>query len=57
MRRLRTLAVLLAAAIASTAVHYTHNFVAVSQYPGPSWLYTPTRVAIVLVWPLSRGLV
>lgn len=49
---LRTLKVILAAEILSTAIHYTHNFVEVSRYPGPRDLYTPTRIAIVVAWPL-----
>jgi hypothetical protein len=43
---------ILAAGILSTAIHYTHNFVAVGRYPGPKDLYTFTRVAIVVSWPL-----
>ncbi|MGH2831218.1 MAG: hypothetical protein ACRDK2_00445 [Solirubrobacteraceae bacterium] len=50
--RLLMLKVILAAGILSTAIHYTHNFVAVSHYPGPKDLYTLTRVAIVIAWPL-----
>ncbi|MGH2855230.1 MAG: hypothetical protein ACRDLF_13670 [Solirubrobacteraceae bacterium] len=51
-RGLTVLKTILAASIASTAIHYTHNFVAVSHYPGPKDLYTATRVAIVVSWPL-----
>jgi hypothetical protein len=51
-RRLTVLKTILAAGILSTAIHYTHNFVAVSRYPGPKDLYTATRVAIVVSWPL-----
>ena len=51
-RGLTALKVILAAGILSTAIHYTHNFVAVSHYPGPKDLYTFTRVAIVISWPL-----
>jgi hypothetical protein len=43
---------LLGAGILSTAIHYTHNFIEVAHYPGPRDLYTPTRVAIVVAWPL-----
>ena len=50
--RLLVLKVILAAGILSTAIHYTHNFVAVNRYPGPKDLYTLTRVAIVIAWPL-----
>lgn len=51
-RRLTVLKTILAAGIVSTAIHYTHNFVAVNRYPGPKDLYTATRVAIVVSWPL-----
>jgi hypothetical protein len=51
-RRLTALKAILAAGILSTAIHYTHNFVAVNRYPGPKDLYTATRVAIVVSWPL-----
>jgi hypothetical protein len=43
---------ILAASILSTGIHYTHNFIAVSSYPGPKSLYTVVRVAIVIAWPL-----
>jgi hypothetical protein len=51
-RKLTALKTILAAGILSTAIHYTHNFVEVSHYPGPKNLYTFTRVAIVVAWPL-----
>jgi len=51
-RKLTLLKTILAAGMLSTAIHYTHNFVAVNRYPGPKDLYTVTRVAIVVAWPL-----
>jgi hypothetical protein len=51
-RTLTVLKTILAAGILSTAIHYTHNFVAVNRYPGPKDLDTATRVAIVVAWPL-----
>lgn len=51
-RRLTVLKGILAFTILSTAIHYTHNFIAVDRYPGPKNLYTVTRVAIVVAWPL-----
>jgi hypothetical protein len=51
-RRLTMLQAILAAGMLSTAIHYTDNFVAISSYPGPKDLYTVTRVAIVVAWPL-----
>ncbi len=49
---LPVLRAIIAAEMLSTAIHYTHNFVKVSSYPGPHSLYTPARVAIVIAWPL-----
>jgi hypothetical membrane protein len=52
------LRVLLAAAIASSAIHYTHNFVMASMYPPlPPLFPTPGayRVGIVIAWPLLTG--
>jgi hypothetical protein len=47
----------LAASMLSTAIHYTHNFVAVNRYPGPGGsFYTVVRVAIVVSWPLLTGI-
>lgn len=51
-RGLPALRAAIAAEMISTAIHYTHNFVDVSAYPGPHYLYTPTRIAIVVSWPL-----
>jgi hypothetical protein len=52
-RRLTLLKAILAASMLSTAIHYTHNFVAVNRYPGPGGsFYTVVRVAIVVGWPL-----
>jgi hypothetical protein len=51
-RRLLALRTILAAGILSTAIHYTHNFVAIGQYPGPHGAFdTITRVALVITWP------
>jgi hypothetical protein len=55
-RRLNVLGAIIGAGILSTAIHYTHNFIAVSHYPGPKSLYTVTRVAIVISWPLLTGI-
>jgi hypothetical protein len=54
---LTVLKAILAAGILSTAIHYTHNFIAVSSYPGPGGsFYTVVRVAIVIAWPLLTGI-
>jgi len=56
-RRLTLLKGILAASMLSTAIHYTHNFVAVSSYPGPGGsFYTVVRVAIVVAWPLLTAI-
>jgi hypothetical protein len=56
-RALALLKVILAASILSTAIHYTHNFVAVNRYPGPGGdFYTVVRIAIVVGWPLLTAI-
>jgi hypothetical protein len=52
---LRILRALLAFSLVSTAVHYTHNFVAAGDYPGlvPS---VAVQVAIVAFWPLLTAI-
>ncbi len=54
---LTLLKVILAAGILSTAIHYTHNFIAVNRYPGPGGsFYTVVRIAIVVAWPLLTAI-
>jgi|HubBroStandDraft_3_1064219.scaffolds.fasta_scaffold25976_3 hypothetical protein len=54
---LTLLKAILAASILSTAIHYTHNFIAVSSYPGPGGsFYTVVRIAIVVAWPLLTAI-
>jgi hypothetical protein len=54
---LTVLKAILAASILSTAIHYTHNFVAVNRYPGPGGsFYTVVRIAIVVAWPLLTAI-
>jgi hypothetical protein len=54
---LTLLKVILAAGILSTAIHYTHNFIAVNRYPGPGGsFYTLVRIAIVIAWPLLTAI-
>ncbi len=54
---LTLLKAILAASILSTAIHYTHNFIAVSSYPGPGGsFYTVVRVVIVIAWPLLTAI-
>lgn len=52
----RTLSILkwiLVASIVSTAVHYTHNYIQVDQYPQSDTVSTgETRLGIVVLWPL-----
>ncbi|HVA19500.1 MAG TPA: hypothetical protein VMU55_04940 [Solirubrobacteraceae bacterium] len=55
--RTALLRAILAAAILSTAVHYTHNFVEVHRYPGPHGAFdTITRVLIVVTWPVLTAI-
>jgi hypothetical protein len=55
--KLSLLRAILAAAILSTAIHYTHNFIEVHRYPGPHGDFdTLTRVLIVVAWPLLTGI-
>lgn len=56
-RRLALLKALLGASIISTAIHYTHNFIYASHYPGPHGAWdTIVRVAIVVAWPLLTAI-
>jgi hypothetical protein len=56
-RRLGLLRGILAAAILSTAIHYTHNFIEIHRYPGPHGVFdTLTRVVIVIAWPLLTAI-
>jgi len=53
------LRVLLAAAIISSAVHYTHNFVMADMYPPLPPLFPNAlsfRIGIVVAWPLLTGI-
>jgi hypothetical protein len=50
---------LLAAAIVSSAIHYTHNFVMASMYPPLPPMFPNAlafRVGIAIAWPLLTGL-
>ena len=47
------LGLILCFSIASTAIHYIHNFVAVEDYPGGG---PALQVAIVLSWPLLTAI-
>jgi hypothetical protein len=47
------LGLILCFSIVSTAVHYTHNFVAVEDYPGGG---PAIQAAIVLSWPLLTAI-
>jgi hypothetical protein len=55
-RRLSVLRWVLAFGILSTGLHFTHNFVAIDQYPDDLVSGTVVQVAIVLFWPLFTGL-
>jgi hypothetical protein len=52
-RRQSVLRWILAFSILTTALHFTHNFVAIDQYPRSSVISnTAVRVAIAVSWPL-----
>jgi hypothetical protein len=57
MSRAIYLKAILAFGIASTAVHFTHNFVKIEDYPQseliPNWV---VQVAIVVSWPIFTWL-
>jgi hypothetical protein len=56
-RALTLLKAILAASVLSTAIHYTHNFIAVNRYPGPGGsFYTVVRIVIVVGWPLLTAI-
>jgi hypothetical protein len=42
--------------ILSTAIHYTHNFVAIDQYPATFVSSEVIQVAILISWPLLTGI-
>ena len=51
--RVTALRWLLGASIVSTALHFTHNFFAVDQYPQTDGISnTAVQVAVVVSWPL-----
>jgi hypothetical protein len=54
---LTLLKTILAASMVSTAIHYTHNFIAVNSYPGPGGsFHTVVRIAILVGWPLLTAI-
>ena len=55
-RRVSLLKWILGFGILSTGLHFTHNFVAIDQYPDDLVGGTVVQVAIVLFWPLFTGL-
>jgi len=56
-RRQSILKAILAASIVSTAIHYTHNYIEVDQYPQSSTVSNgETRLGIVVLWPLLTAI-
>ena len=55
-RALSILKFLLAFSIASTALHFTHNFVQIDQYPDNLIDGTVVQVAILLTWPMLTAI-
>jgi hypothetical protein len=55
-RRLSILRWILGFGIFTTGLHFTHNFVAIDQYPDDLVSGSVVRVAILLFWPLFTAL-
>ena len=55
-RRISLLRWILGFGILSTGLHFTHNFVAIDQYPDDLVSGTAVQVAILVFWPLFTGL-
>ena len=56
-QRRTILTAILAFSIVSTALHFTHNFVAIDQYPQSSAISNgAVRVAIAVSWPLLTAI-
>jgi hypothetical protein len=55
-RRQSILKAILAFSIASTAAHFTHNFVEIDQYPDDLISGKVVQVAILVSWPLLSAL-
>ena len=57
--RLNLLALLLVVSVATTAVHYPHNYIAVTHYPQSSFIpigYDGTRLLIAVGWPVLTAI-
>ena len=50
------LAAILAFSVVSTGLHYTHNFVAIDQYPDGLVGGPAVQVAILISWPLLTAI-
>jgi hypothetical protein len=56
-RRLRILRWLIGFTVLSTVLHYTHNFVAIEDYPTTSFpTNTVTQIGVLTVWPLLTAI-
>ena len=55
-RTLRLLRGLIAFCVASTAIHYSHNFLSISDYPSGAVSDTATQIAIIVSWPLFTAI-
>ncbi|MCE7002589.1 hypothetical protein LWC34_07055 [Kibdelosporangium philippinense] len=48
---------IVAGSVISTALHYTHNYLKIEQYPQPSSISNATtQLAIVILWPLLTAI-
>jgi hypothetical protein len=56
-RRQSVLKAILVASVVSTAIHYTHNYIEVDQYPQSDLVSAgATRTGIVVLWPLLTAI-
>ena len=56
-RRLKILRWIIAFTVLSTVLHYTHNFVAIEDYPTTSFpTNTVTQIGILISWPLLTAI-
>ena len=56
-RRLRILRWIIGFTVLSTVLHYTHNFVAIEDYPTTSFpTNTVTQIGVLTVWPVLTAI-
>jgi hypothetical protein len=56
-RRPGLLTAILVASILSTGLHYTHNYLAIDDYPPAGWVsQSATQVAVLVSWPVLTAI-